>query len=1559
MAEETKEKSEKKKPIYKYGEHELDLGNYIHNLGTNLNSYLDTVKKDWSEGQKDEFTTAFDRYLNGLKEQFNTGEERFSTNNYGRIADLKGELSSIDDDGIDADGSEYYYNRKGERIDTKTYNSLKKRKQKDYKVFSANKEVANYFKLIGEKIKNKNTANTETPTTAFDFGADGFTTWHGKKYNPAGGAFDYQSILDLDKFENGVRGTTKRMGALSADLNEFADSLDPNKDYSKTIFKTHAGAQEHFRNLANRIVDADGLSEQDYLEFNKGGISRDALRPYTHTGEKLLSATEQSSVDAQKKAEADAAQKKVWEDEYKKMMGGLYDVYKVNAGDWGENNDPYKLGPLLYWNPVNGFDKDGYAASFSIENAPEYYNEKGELDKAKFDNYTDDYLTSDKLFTAEGRRALSGILGTGRYETIEAGPYKGKYYIPQVSDRTTNVGLVYDPVTSTLQKAFIGDIPRQAERIKRQWMEQKGIINREDRYKLFKEGGTINMMQLGGDFSMSDWLTEEKDKEVRERAKKEGRSVEQQKAGERKTDSDAIDPLNPNAGLKATDYARMGAAAADIASMISAFMPGAGTIISGATGVGSSLATFGADWAEDGLDWGDVGNLGVNLGMDVLGLIPGGGAASKGVKIAKTLGKYASRTMAAIAGMQGLANSNNIINSINKMTTDTSNMTVDDWRNVYQGFSLVMGGTAGVTRKVKKSIAEADMKAKANGAIAIEMVDKNNPTNKKVVAFDGEDAKAIREAQKSGDLKKLREVTVGKYEQFRDWDLATTGNVGLRSVKGDNGWQMPWGAKEGKARIFDMYGKDGKLYTDGGKWNADHEIAKPIDSATELQTATVDKAVEANKKASIEELKQISERLGKKVTDKEAFIKAENKKHADAIKDKQAQLKTATDNNDAALQAQYTTELADLNTKKATWEANRQRLQKVIDNIKLGKTKQYDQWKATNLQGTGTDAKLVVSSNPYNRPASQLAFEQILKDLKLTPNYFTYAKGGRLERVARFQSGGNASLKDVVNPGDWFNDMFMSSHMQNYFKTLDPTKEDTWKNFNRLQGSWRLNKANTGYSGQYAVKDKTDGVSSRQQEWNGLGINPAFESIKGLVRNGGTKDNPEGGYVDGVFGAQENFRHFGSKEYYDANPDNLAKAKEMFANMGFNYDLNTATNMYELNPLEAPKTEEAPVETPAKTVKKPVTTYTGTTDEDGGEDNTNGSQPEGFKNNLWGKLNGVFNGPLPYRFARLFVQNNANERMTDLMKQAEIPIYKNWTGHNDTIKSDLGAEMLGTKAKAELQSKARNMQTSDIDKYLAANMEATRVGLDFENEAMRKSDAAAREDAERAEINNYQDRVVATETSNVNRIAGLSTKANKLKHDAALVARNESNKAGVLAQFEQEAAIKQQENKAAQDALIRSDIHNSMLNKALTDGVSMGLTMEQVELLKQMKNGKTVGSFSQSEQAAIRAAHDIITEAETAAWAEYKGLSRYNRLVPYLSGQSNANPIENFFVWSKDSYKGEEYKEGGKIAVANVKARTADAERFQKMIIESMKNQDKAMDRLAKSMVNYVKDIMK
>jgi hypothetical protein len=62
-----------------------------------------------------------------------------------------------------------------------------------------------------------------------------------------------------------------------------------------------------------------------------------------------------------------------------------------------------------------------------------------------------------------------------------------------------------------------------------------------------------------------------------------------------------------------------------------------------------------------------------------------------------------------------------------------------------------------------------------------------------------------------------------------------------------------------------MYGKNNKLYTDNGKWGADYEVSKPIDSATELQTTTVDKAVADHKKAIMDELMEISARKKKHV----------------------------------------------------------------------------------------------------------------------------------------------------------------------------------------------------------------------------------------------------------------------------------------------------------------------------------------------------------------------------------------------------------------------------------------------------------------------------------------------------------------------------------------------------------------------------------------------------------------------------------------------------------------------------------------------------------------------
>ena len=92
-----------------------------------------------------------------------------------------------------------------------------------------------------------------------------------------------------------------------------------------------------------------------------------------------------------------------------------------------------------------------------------------------------------------------------------------------------------------------------------------------------------------------------------------------------------------NAKFSAMDKWRLANAGADILSMISAYVPVYGTAASAVTGVGSTFSNLGADIAEDGFQWSDLGNFGLSLGMDAMGLIPGLGSSSKVGKIVKTL----------------------------------------------------------------------------------------------------------------------------------------------------------------------------------------------------------------------------------------------------------------------------------------------------------------------------------------------------------------------------------------------------------------------------------------------------------------------------------------------------------------------------------------------------------------------------------------------------------------------------------------------------------------------------------------------------------------------------------------------------------------------------------------------------------------------------------------------------------------------------------------------------------------------------------------------------------
>jgi hypothetical protein len=193
----------------------------------------------------------------------------------------------------------------------------------------------------------------------------------------------------------------------------------------------------------------------------------------------------------------------------------------------------------------------------------------------------------------------------------------------------------------------------------------------------------------------------------KQRAKASGRDLEQQQAGERISGIpfNTADPSmgNPDAGFSNTDMLRLGTIGADIISMVASFTGPVGSLVSGGLGLGSSIGTFAADWAEDGLDWNDAKNLATNVGMDLLGMIPVGGAASKTAKIVKSLGKWVPRIAAAVGTMNTLQNGNAILGSLDKLTKEPSKLTVDDWRNISQGIGLVTGVVGAAKRKSRIS----------------------------------------------------------------------------------------------------------------------------------------------------------------------------------------------------------------------------------------------------------------------------------------------------------------------------------------------------------------------------------------------------------------------------------------------------------------------------------------------------------------------------------------------------------------------------------------------------------------------------------------------------------------------------------------------------------------------------------------------------------------------------------------------------------------------------------------------------------------------------------------
>ena len=514
-----KEKSEKKEPVkYRFGQNDIDLNKYILNLGHNVQSYIDS--QGWNDGQKEEFMNAYNQYLTGLKDQLANGTSRFSTDDFGTIVDSTGALSNTDNDDIDPVGSEYYYDNDGNRITTDDYNLLKKRKQKNFKTFAANREVATYFNKIGRAIGSlpKEAAKGKEK---FSISKHGFLADWQKRNGSSGEKIDLTPYLDMDKYdpETKKRARTNRIAYLQQELSNYINSLDGDYDFEGSSFKSMDDYKAKLQSLIDNMND--GWSNSDMIAANQAGIGGSFYNYFFTEDETPGMTTEEANAreeEAKKKAQQDAQNK--WIDEQ-------IAIYDKNGYQWHHNNQ-HNLGKVdsKYWSPETGWNGEAFRNSF-VEGSPEwtkYYN--GDTKQFDYQTYFNDYLANP--FSKEGKRAIAGLIGNGYAQQLQGGKYQGMYYIPQYErDRRTNSGLIYDPLNGRLFYTFIGDIPDQWNKMIEEYKLANGLIERRDSYK-FKEGGSIEMMQLGGGFDANAWMEEDRQKGLEAKGAKNGRTAELQ-----------------------------------------------------------------------------------------------------------------------------------------------------------------------------------------------------------------------------------------------------------------------------------------------------------------------------------------------------------------------------------------------------------------------------------------------------------------------------------------------------------------------------------------------------------------------------------------------------------------------------------------------------------------------------------------------------------------------------------------------------------------------------------------------------------------------------------------------------------------------------------------------------------------------------------------------------------------------------------------------------------------------------------------------------------------------
>lgn len=1561
---------------YKFGDDELDLNDYIRNLNHNYQSYVNS--QNWNEGQRQEFRSAYDNFLKGLQDQLANNTNRFSTDFSGSIIDSTGQLSNTDNDDIDPVGSEYYYNDKGDRITTDDLNTMGKRQQKKYSTFSANRQVATFFNKVGTALRDarKNKPTTQNQSNAFNLSKHGFLANWTTANNPAGGEFNLSPYLEKDTLDEttGLRGTTNRAAYLKEQIENYLNNVG-NYDFSGTPFKDRETYISKLRAAAQNLEN--GYNSEDVIALNQAGIGNEFLSKFFATGaEQKKTEVQQAAEDLMKIQQQQQAQKIIDRRnqlQYEADRDKFFSQYQ--ASNPFQSREPSIPLPLSYTRQaveeaaIKKFNADPNNKEAVREAIRQYINipqlskfirGKSNLILQDGTDITAQHITNNLDLAAQADLFINPMYLDEQGKSILPNGY---YVLPGSEDYDNWTYIAYNPNT-------------------RQYQEQSMLLNDELKKRMAyseydkrnKKSNEAQKHQLGGTF---------KDMESRRnKAQEEKQKVEQKSYATGRTKEQIESDQAPHTEWSKADLLRLGAIGGDVASLI-ASMTGVGSVASAGIGMASTAANQAADMAEGMGFLESLGNNAVSYGLDALSLIPFARAA-KIPKTIKAIAGFAPKLMAIISTAQGISNAPEITKSLSKLNSSES-LTVEDWRNIANGIQIVLGGTA-ATHRASKAKSHVDA-ARTN--------DEWLKTEQGYRRISEQDMKKLREAATIKEQNTiLSPYNVTLAESRKRFGLGKgKGKADITSENYYYDFDKPVTTYSGDLPIQHTFGP-------GEKWLGTRNIPSlRIPAVRDAYNRVIHpqaynrakgKATEGNKQRStfdISKLRELSSQTGKLTSQEIATINRQRVKSGKGKlteqeiqtlnQRRQNRASDGTDNSfqarlqrykDAKREGKFTSVEDDIKrAKDELAEATRQ--QRLAVPTGQGEIVSPDANQARFIMGfsraipTVNPSRPPISNPPAIIPKQQVRIEQPQQspfNKKTSRDDRRTVKredGGTLDlvRVRKFQNAGKfpewySKLYKFQNLTGWNNSLNQSlagpsitNENVGHYRAGDLneayTKNNSYTSNPNLVGQDLQSYYDSSFKGKSlddyvsaynANAAKIRGYWDQERTYKQSGAQEHNRLFKNMFGNRSDNSNNVWniGYdsnLEDIVGSSTWLRRM---DRYEKEFDNLSDEEKK--SRIHKIDLGDGNFGYVYKKANGDIAVWNQPETPATSAIQPS--------QEPSDDN---KQNKSFFSNI--------NPTIAYGLPRAVYADRMNRRITDLAKESVVPLLKDPFEVHRYTRSDLDAEMQGERNYANLRRLASRPITSDGSLQTATQLQAEVQGQEARTAGKEKSNQVQRQYDELAWQQEKENAANRHETAMFNRAQQWGADQDKSKYEQAYLAKKFNIWDVVGQQLEYDERVKQWENKALTDNFARSDIHNAV-NYAPNE-YGAGLSAEELSVWNKVLSGTNPSSLQPNEFNQYRLAMQKVSRVENEQLGQH-----YNIPNTRWSGKSMQSIPEQISIIKKGGVVSA--KNGSKIAVAGIEAKTADAERFQKQIKETIDRNEKAIDRLSKSLYGIIKASM-